>query len=59
MKTYYYYGSKDTLPAFALKKVSPNSRRRKVINILISGFLSEGMDKKAQWQSLLDCMPDS
>ena len=59
MKTYYFYNNQYVLPAFTLKRVSPNSRRRKVINLLISGFLSEGMDKKTQWQSLLDCMPDS
>jgi len=41
-----------------LVKVSQN-RRRKVANILVSGFLSEDQDKKSQWKALLNCMPDS
>lgn len=30
-----------------------------MVNILVSGFLSQDQDKKAQWKSLLSCMPDS
>lgn len=30
-----------------------------MVNIWISGFLSEDMDKKSHWQSLSKLMPDS
>lgn len=33
--------------------------RRKVVNIFVSGFLSEDMDKTFQWKELLEIMPDS
>ena len=42
-----------------LVKVSQSSKRRRVVNLLISGFLSEDVDKKEQWNQLLACMPDS
>lgn len=43
----------------ALVKVSASFKRRRVVNLLISGFLSEDVDKKEQWNQLLACMPDS
>lgn len=58
MQIYDKYGRNGTIPKIHLKKVSQNERR-KVVNILVSGFLSEDQDKKGQWQSLLNCMPDS
>jgi hypothetical protein len=42
-----------------LVKVSESTKRRRVVNLLISGFLSEDVDKKEQWEQLLACMPDS
>lgn len=41
-----------------MKKVSQDERR-KVVTILVSGFLSQDQDKKSQWKNLLSCMPDS
>jgi hypothetical protein len=32
---------------------------RKVVNIFISGFLSEDSDQKIEWADLVGCMPDS
>lgn len=58
MKTFDKYGRKGTIPNIELKKVSQDERR-KVVNILVSGFLSQDQDKKTQWKNLLNCMPDS
>jgi hypothetical protein len=58
MQTYDKYKRKGKIPKIHLKKVSQDERR-KVVNILISGFLSQDQDKKSQWQNLLNCMPDS
>jgi hypothetical protein len=58
MQTYEKFKRKGKIPKIHLKKVSQD-KRRKVVNLLISGFLSEDQDKKTQWNSLLNCMPDS
>lgn len=58
MKTFDKYDRKDKIPNIQLKKVSQDERR-KVVNILVSGFLSQDQDKKVQWKNLLNCMPDS
>lgn len=58
MQTFDKYQRKGKIPKIHLKKVSQDERR-KVVNILVSGFLSQNQDKKTQWQSLLSCMPDS
>jgi hypothetical protein len=58
MQTYDKLGKKGSIPKIHLKKIS-QQERRKIVNILISGFLSQDQDKKSQWKSLLNCMPDS
>ena len=40
-------------------QLSSNLPERKVVNIFVSGFLSEDTDKKQQWIDLVNCMPDS
>ena len=39
--------------------LSGKKPRRKTVNIWVSGFLSEDMDKDSQWGELLTTMPDS
>lgn len=52
--------SMDEVPNFKLINLtSLANSRRKIVNIWISGFLSEDMDKKSHWKSLAKLMPDS
>lgn len=48
------------IPSLSLINLAAkNVKRRKVVNIWISGFLSEDMDKKSHWEGLTEIMPDS
>lgn len=59
-RTFITDGSMEELPDFRLINLSPEKLpRRKVVNIWVSGFLSENMDKKSHWKALTKFMPDS
>ena len=50
----------EFLPKLTLVHLSSKELpRKKTVNILVSGFLSEDMCKKSQWEELLQIMPDS
>lgn len=50
----------EFLPKLTLVQLSGKLKeRRKTVNILVSGFLSEDMCKKSQWEELVEIMPDS
>lgn len=54
---------KEEVPKMKLVCLSNGSKGKgpqcKVVNILISGFLSEDTDKMSEWADMVDMMPDS